>query len=87
MKIYIFMAFKINIMVLWVITLCSDVIGYQHFEGLCCLCLHSDTGILPHHYIVSLPRRPQHEARIVHLHIIKIVIFINSRFIVEYRRY
>jgi hypothetical protein len=32
----IFMAVKIHVMVFWVTTLYSDVVGYQHFRWACC---------------------------------------------------
>jgi len=43
-----------QVMVLWVVMPCSDVVGDQHFGGPCCLHLHpEDVGstvcILPHH--------------------------------------
>jgi hypothetical protein len=53
---------------LQVVTTCSDVIGYQHFGGPRCLHLQGEnggnkalrnSGILPHHYTVSQPRRPR----------------------------
>jgi len=33
---------KIQVAVFWVVTLCSSVVGYQCFRGLCCLHLHGD---------------------------------------------
>jgi len=39
--------------------LCTDVVRYQHFRGPYCL---QNVGILPHHYMVSQPRRLQHES-------------------------
>jgi hypothetical protein len=51
---------KIQVMVFWAVTPCSDVVGYQHFGGPSCLTNFSvNDGILPHHYMVSQSRRPQ----------------------------
>jgi hypothetical protein len=36
-RLVIFMAMKIHVVVFWVMTLCSDVVGYQFFGGPCCL--------------------------------------------------
>jgi len=53
---------KIEVMVLWVVTQCSDVVGHQCFGGLYSLHLHTEDGgnmalrnieILLHHYTVS----------------------------------
>jgi hypothetical protein len=38
----VFMAVKIQVMALWVVTPCSDIVGYQHFRGPCCLQLQGD---------------------------------------------
>jgi hypothetical protein len=37
----IFKVVKIHVKVFWVMTPCSDVVGYQHFRGPCCLHLNS----------------------------------------------
>jgi len=51
--------FLIRVTVCWVVTPCSDVTGYQRFEGPWCLHLQGDdvgsmalqnVHILPHHY-------------------------------------
>jgi hypothetical protein len=36
-RLEIFMTTKINIMVLWVMTLCGDMVGCQPLGGPCCL--------------------------------------------------
>jgi len=36
-------------MVFWVVTPCTDVVGYEHFRRACCLCLHPEDG---HSYMV-----------------------------------
>jgi hypothetical protein len=36
-RLEIFTAVKIQVVVVWVITPCSAVVGYQHFRGSCCL--------------------------------------------------
>jgi len=49
----------------WVLTPCSDTVGYQHSSGPCCLPKPEDAGskvlpndsILPQHYTASHPRR------------------------------
>jgi len=33
----IFMAMKIQVVFFWVVALCSNVVGYWHFGGPCCL--------------------------------------------------
>jgi len=33
---------KIQVVVLWVVTSCSIAVGYQRFEGPCCLHLHGE---------------------------------------------
>jgi hypothetical protein len=37
-----FTAVKIQVDVFWVVTSCSDVVGYQCFGTLCCLCLQGE---------------------------------------------
>jgi hypothetical protein len=32
----VFMAMKIHVVVFWVVTLCSDMVGYQSFGRPCC---------------------------------------------------
>jgi len=48
------------LVVFWVVTPYSDVVGYHCFRKPCCLCLHPQdstnkavvhVGILPHHYM------------------------------------
>jgi len=34
-------------MLFWVMTPCSDVEGYHHFRGSCCLCLHHEDAMQP----------------------------------------
>jgi hypothetical protein len=60
--------------VFWVVTLCSDMVSYQHFRGPYCLHLQvedgdsnllQNVGILPHHYMVSQPGRPHVESPLV----------------------
>jgi hypothetical protein len=36
------MAMKIQDEVFWIAVLCSDVVGYKHSGGPCCLHLHSE---------------------------------------------
>jgi hypothetical protein len=36
----VFMAMKIQVMVFWAVMPHSDMVGYQHFRGSCCLYLH-----------------------------------------------
>jgi hypothetical protein len=59
------MAMKNQVEVLWVVMLCSNVVGYKHFWGLC-FHLHPEDGgsmvlqnvsILPQHYMVSQSRK------------------------------
>jgi len=45
---------KIHVMVFTIMTQCSDVVGYQ---APCSMTLWK-SGILPHHYTISQPRRP-----------------------------
>jgi hypothetical protein len=49
-------------MIMWFVTPHSDVVGYQCFGGPCFLYLQSEDDILPHHYMVSQPRRLQLES-------------------------
>jgi hypothetical protein len=37
-------SFDVQIMVLWVVTSCSDVVGYQRFGVPCCLHLYPEDG-------------------------------------------
>jgi hypothetical protein len=37
----IFTAVKIRVAAFWVVTSCSDVVGYQRFGELCCLRVHN----------------------------------------------
>jgi hypothetical protein len=46
--------------VFWAVSPNSDVVGYQHFRGLCCLHLHDEvkmegvnTGMLPCNHMTS----------------------------------
>jgi hypothetical protein len=65
-RLEVFTVVKIHVMVLWVVTLCSNVVGYQHFKELCHLQLQhpedggsmalGNTGILQH-YMLLQPRR------------------------------
>jgi hypothetical protein len=60
-----------QVVVFWVVTPCSAVVGYQHFRRPYCLHLHSllpedggsmelrNVGILSQHYTASQPRRPR----------------------------
>jgi hypothetical protein len=34
------MVMKIQVMVIWLMTLCSDVVGYLYFGGPCCFLLY-----------------------------------------------
>jgi hypothetical protein len=40
----IFMALKIQVLVFWVMTMCTDVIGKQHFRGPWCPHLQGEDG-------------------------------------------
>jgi len=33
-------AMKIQVMLFWIVMLCSEMVGYQCFRRPCCLCLH-----------------------------------------------
>jgi len=72
-RLKIFTAMKIQIVVFRVLTTCRNVVRYQHFRGPCCLHhlmqdgdskVLQSTGILPHHYTISEHRRPQTETKI-----------------------
>jgi len=53
------MAVKIEIAVIWVMMLCSDVISYQHFGGPWCLHLEGEWKLRWHNTVSQLqPRRP-----------------------------
>jgi hypothetical protein len=63
----VFTAAKIQVKVFWVVMPCNVMVEYQHFGGPCCLLIQDkdegskfllNVGILPHHYIMSQPRRP-----------------------------
>jgi hypothetical protein len=74
----VFIVVKIQVRVLWVVTLCSVVVGYQCFTGSCYLHLHP-----AEHYTVSQPRRPWLESDIYLEDIIYVrVLFCFSRCIV-----
>jgi len=48
----VFTAMKIQDIVFWVVTLCRDVVGYQHFRGSHCFqssSIRRNFSILPHH--------------------------------------
>jgi hypothetical protein len=63
----VFTAVKIQVDFFWVVTQCSDVLGYQLFSGQCCLHLHySEAGgsmvlrnfvIVPEYYTALQPGR------------------------------
>jgi len=66
----VFIAVKIQVKV-WVVTLWSVAVWYQHFRGPHCIQLHPadggsivlwNVGILQQHqhYMVTWPKRPQH---------------------------
>jgi hypothetical protein len=40
-----FTAVKVQVEVFWVVTLCSVVVGYQHFRSWCCVHLHNPEGL------------------------------------------
>jgi len=61
-RLEIFTAMKIQIMVFWVMALCNDMVGYHCSTGWCCLhicpedegCMVlQNIGIVPHHHMVS----------------------------------
>jgi len=54
-RLKVFMGMKIQVMVFWVVTLCSDVVGYQLFGGLCCLHFGVETAWSSE--ILSQPRK------------------------------
>jgi len=37
MRFEVFTAVNIQVMVFWIVISCCVVVGYQHFEGPCCL--------------------------------------------------
>jgi len=47
---------EVHVAVFWVVTPCSDVVGYQRFGRPCCIHLQGEVGILP---TMSQPRRPR----------------------------
>jgi hypothetical protein len=57
-RLEVFIAMNIPLAVFWVVTPCSDVVGYQHFKR---TMLPPSSGTLvsymPHHYTVSQPRK------------------------------
>jgi len=53
---------EVQVMVLWVVRLCSELIDYRRFGGPCCLHLQ---GIPQYHYAASQPRRPRLGIRIL----------------------
>jgi hypothetical protein len=61
----VFTAMRIQVVVFWVMTPCSDVVGYQYFGGPCWLHFDRENGgatrILPCHYTVSQPKRHRPE--------------------------
>jgi len=66
-----------KVTVFWVVTLCSDVVGYQHFGGTSCLHFQGEVKVatasppvtfisLLHHYYMALqPRSPWPECLIL----------------------
>jgi len=42
----IFIVMKIQVVVFWVMILCSDLVGHQSFGGPCSLHLHSEVNAL-----------------------------------------
>jgi hypothetical protein len=77
-------------MVFWVMTPCSDAVGYQRFGGSCRLhLLHAkdestmavrNVGVLPHHYTVSYPK----DFDLVHKRILQILHNVKLQKIVSY---
>jgi hypothetical protein len=69
-KFVVFTVVKIEAEVFWVVALFGVVVGCQHSGGPCCF-HHEDggsmnlqnNGILPQHYMMSQPRRPQLEVK------------------------
>jgi len=59
----VFTEMKIEVVVFWLMTTCTGVVRFQCFGEQCCLHLQGDsevlrnTGILPHYYTASKPRR------------------------------
>jgi len=54
----VFTMMNVQILIFWVVTPCSDVVGYQRLGG---PWWKMDVAILPYHYTVSQHRRPRHE--------------------------
>jgi len=52
----------VQVMVFWVRTPCSGVVGYHCFRGPCWLHLWGEGYILSHHYTALQSRRPQFES-------------------------
>jgi hypothetical protein len=52
----------IQVEVFWIVTLCSDAVGYQRLGRPCCLHLQDrvNTGTLQQHSTASQARRPRH---------------------------
>jgi hypothetical protein len=44
MRFEVLMVIKFHVVVLWVMMLCSGVLGYQHFGGPCCHHLQGEVG-------------------------------------------
>jgi hypothetical protein len=61
-RLEVFMAVNIQIKVFWIVTPCSDVVGYQRFGGSCCLHVQGEEKkrwyFLSQHYTASELRRP-----------------------------
>jgi len=55
-RLEVLMAMKIQAAVSWVVTTCSDVVGYNHKDGGSMVL--QNIGFLQHHYTVAPPRRP-----------------------------
>jgi hypothetical protein len=53
------MAMKIQVMVFWAVMISSDVVGYQHSGGPCCLHLQGDDGRRHQTF-------PQHSSQFIH---------------------
>jgi hypothetical protein len=57
-KFEVFTAVRFQVMVFWVVTPCIDVLRYLHLHGEDGgSMVFQSTGLLPHHYMVSQPRR------------------------------